>query len=73
MKEELRLDKTNGKLTAIEWQMLIDNIIEEMPYQIKIHVEVSKLYKARFDALVSSGFTENQALEILKARGLTWQ
>lgn len=67
------MDKTNGKLTPIEWQMLIDAIVEEMPYQIKMHVETSKLYKARFDALVSSGFTETQALEIIKARGLSVQ
>lgn len=67
------MDKPNGKMTPIEWQMLIDGIIAEMPYQIKLHVEISKLYKARFDALVAAGFTIEQALEILKARGLSLQ
>ena len=31
---------------------------------------MSKLYKARYDALVSEGFTEQQALEIVKLRGI---
>ncbi|MGK5512032.1 hypothetical protein [Brevibacillus formosus] len=65
------MDQPTGKLSPIEWQMLIDDVIAEMPYQIKMYIETSKLYKGRFDALISSGFTETQALEIIKARGLT--
>ncbi|MGF9907913.1 hypothetical protein [Brevibacillus porteri] len=64
------MDKPNGKLTPIEWQMLIDELVAEMPYQIKMYAESSKLFKARFDALIATGFTEQQALEIVKARGI---
>lgn len=64
------MDKPNGKLTPIEWQMLIDGLVEQLPFQIKLYVESSKLFKARFDALVAAGFTEPQALEIVKARGI---
>ncbi|KMZ43969.1 MULTISPECIES: hypothetical protein [Bacillales] len=64
------MDRPNGKLTPIERQMMIDAFVEEMPFQINLLVESSKVFKARFDSLVASGFTEDQALEIVKARGL---
>lgn len=64
------MDKPNGKLTPIEQQMLIDDIVAQMPFQIKLFAETSKLFKERFDALVAAGFSEKQALEIVKARGL---
>ncbi|TQR29410.1 hypothetical protein [Brevibacillus brevis] len=64
------MDKPNGKLTPIELQMMLDDFIKNMPFQIKYFTESAKLYKARFDSLVAAGFTEAQALQILKARGL---
>ncbi|MDC0761680.1 hypothetical protein POF51_13320 [Brevibacillus sp. AG] len=64
------MDKPNGKLTPIEWQMLIDDLVAQMPFQIKLYAESSKLFKARFDALVAAGFNAQQALEIVKARGV---
>ncbi|USG68145.1 hypothetical protein NDK47_13035 [Brevibacillus ruminantium] len=42
------MDKPNGKLTPIERQMLIDDFIERIPFQIKLYAESSKLFKARF-------------------------
>ncbi len=62
-------DKTNGKLTLIELSMVVDEFIKLMPAQIQDHVELSKLYKARFDSLVAAGFKEKQALDLIKARG----
>ncbi|MGG4449628.1 hypothetical protein [Brevibacillus porteri] len=64
------MDTPNGKLTPIEWQMLIDGLVAQMPFQIQVYAHSSKLFKARFDALVAAGFTEPQALEIVKARGM---
>ncbi|MFE9078690.1 hypothetical protein [Bacillus mobilis] len=56
--------------TNIEFEMMLDNMIQMMPIQIKYFDELSKLYRARFDSLVKEGFTEQQALEIIKSRGI---
>ncbi|HZG16946.1 MAG TPA: hypothetical protein VE710_18300 [Candidatus Bathyarchaeia archaeon] len=64
------MDQPTGKLTPIEKQMLLEEIENEMPFQIKLFTETSKVYKARFDSLVAAGFSQEQALEIVKARGL---
>ncbi|MCU5537266.1 hypothetical protein OCB04_15125 [Bacillus cereus] len=58
------------KYTNVEFEMMLDNMIQMMPIQIKYFDELSKLYRARFDSLVKVGFTEQQALEIVKSRGI---
>lgn len=62
-------DKTNGKITPIEWQMMIDEERQNLPYIIEYLALDSHAMKARYDALVKEGFTADQALEIVKARG----
>ncbi|UED78103.1 hypothetical protein [Brevibacillus sp. DP1.3A] len=64
------MDQPSGKLSPIELQMILDDFINRAPFQIKYFVESAKVYKARFDSLVAAGFTEVQALEIVKTRGL---
>lgn len=63
-------DQPNGKLTPVEFQILIDDFVRNLPFQIQMYAESAKAYKARFDSLVAAGFNEKQALEIVKARGL---
>ncbi|MBG9548404.1 hypothetical protein [Cytobacillus firmus] len=62
-------DKPNGKITNIEFQIMIDEMVRNLPYQIEAFKLNAKLIKARYDALKDEGFSEQEALEIVKARG----
>ncbi|PEL75400.1 hypothetical protein CN603_13000 [Bacillus toyonensis] len=64
------MSNPGGQYSNIELEMILDNFVKALPIQLRMQREISKLFKARFDALVSEGFTEQQALEIVKARGI---
>ncbi len=68
--EEEMQDKTNGKLTAIEMEMALDELKGNLPYMIQNVTIAAKVFKAKYDSLVMEGFTEEQALEIVKTRPL---
>ncbi|MEC1373405.1 hypothetical protein P9D39_03645 [Heyndrickxia oleronia] len=61
---------TNGKLTNIEMEMAIDELKRNLPYFIQSTAVTAKVLKAKYDSLVSEGFTEQQAIEIIKVRPL---
>ncbi|PHA22045.1 hypothetical protein [Bacillus wiedmannii] len=63
------MSNSGGQYSNIELEIILDNFVKALPMQMRMQREMSKLYKARFDALVSEGFTEQQALEIVKSRG----
>ena len=48
----------------------ISKLINAMPEIIASMIPIAKSYKAKYDALVIAGFTEDQALQIVMARGL---
>lgn len=64
------MDETNGKITNVEWEMALDNFLAGLPMVLQLIGPQSKILKARFDALIKEGFTEAQALEIVKVRPL---
>jgi hypothetical protein len=66
----MKQDNPNGKITNVEFEMMVDEMIRTIPFQIKYHVELSKLYKSRYDSLMAAGFSDKEALEIVKARGI---
>jgi hypothetical protein len=57
------LERINHRNAIKEAKDRLDMMIES----IKIHVQIQKVY---FDELVKVGFTEGQALEIVKAHGV---
>ncbi|WP_100523375.1 hypothetical protein [Mycobacteroides abscessus] len=65
------MNKVNGKMMPIEKEMLLEQLNrEELPFYLEKVKMDAKIYKGRFDSLVNEGFTEVQALEIVKARPL---
>ncbi|WP_264647956.1 hypothetical protein [Bacillus thuringiensis] len=64
------MSEPNKQYTNIELEMILDNFVKALPMQMRMQREMSKVYKSRFDALVSEGFTKQQALEIVKSRGI---
>lgn len=44
---------------------------ESQPYLIEYHEVEAKTYFERYEALQEEGFTPSEALEIIKARGIT--
>lgn len=63
-------NQPTGKLTPIEMEMAIDEVKRNLPYMIQSAAISAKVLKAKYDSLVSEGFTEKQALEIIKTRPL---
>ncbi|MBY0122175.1 hypothetical protein [Bacillus sp. S/N-304-OC-R1] len=63
------MDKPNGKLTNIELQMMIDDMKRTLPFMIEFWKNDAKSMYARRKSLIEVGFTEKEALEIIKARG----
>jgi hypothetical protein len=63
-------DKPTGKVTRVEMEMALDQILEGLPMFVRKTAADAKYLKAKYDGLVAAGFTEAQALEIVKARPL---
>lgn len=53
-----------------ELQAAIENCKRLLPYQIELAKVIAKSEKAKYDAYVAEGFTKEQALELLKVRGV---
>jgi len=62
------MDKTNGKMTSVEFEMALDYLKDNLPYIIKQQTVNAKVIKSKYDSLIAEGFSEKQALEIVKTR-----
>ncbi|WP_138751105.1 hypothetical protein [Paenibacillus sinopodophylli] len=60
-------DRPTGRVTPVEMALAVDMMLDALPYQIQIAASHAKIRRAKYLALVAEGFTEAQALEIVKA------
>ena len=56
------------------WKESLGDSIQHMKDNLEVMVSsqaaLAILYKAKYDALIKIGFTEQQAIEIVKSRGI---
>lgn len=62
------MEKPSGKISRAEMELAVDYMREVLPAQLQVLGLHAEILKAKFDALVREGFTEQQALEIVKSR-----
>lgn len=66
MKDEYQ---TNSATNKLQMQMSLDMIRETLPETLAYQVELSKLVFNYYLTLIQSGFSEEQALDIVKVHG----
>ncbi len=54
----------------ISYEKVLSQLRDYMDFHIKSQAAWALMYRAKYEALVKVGFSEEQALEIIKARGL---
>lgn len=64
------MDKPTGRVTRVEQEMMFDQLSEMLPMLLKKAAADAKLLKAKYDALLAVGFSEQQAMEIVTYRDL---
>lgn len=57
-----------AKFTEIELEMMIDQLKEGLEIQLRLIPMQSKILKEKYTSLLKEGFTEEQAMAIVKAR-----
>lgn len=62
------MDKPNGKITRVELELMVDQLLEAVPAALRLYPVQAQALKAKYDALVAAGFDAKQALEIVKTR-----
>lgn len=63
-------DNINGKLTQAEMEILLDDLQKNLPVMMQKTSLDAQLLRKKYNSLVESGFSEQESLEIIKARPL---
>lgn len=58
------------KLTNLELDMMADEVRRMLPFQIEAIKMNAKALGERREALIKEGFTREEAMDIIKARGV---
>lgn len=67
MKKVTQLPGTQPRLTPAEMKEVIADMWAMLPAQLEYVMIQSKMRKKKYDSLMEVGFTEQQALEIVKS------
>lgn len=67
MKKVTQLPGTQPSLTPTEMKEAIADLWAMLPAQLEYVMIQSKMRKKKYDSLLKEGFTEQQALEIVKS------
>lgn len=67
MKKVTQLPGTSPKLSPADLAGLISEVWAILPAQLEYVVIQGKMRKKKYDSLIEVGFTEQQALEIVKS------
>lgn len=63
-------DQPNGKMMQIEMEIALDQMREVLPSTLEMSKMQMQIIRVKYLELVKEGFTEAQALEIVKTRPL---
>jgi len=64
------MNTPSKKLSSLELAQLLQDAEKNWPTMLELYAQIAKETKAKFDALVDSGFTPVQALELIKAKAI---
>ncbi|TVX92271.1 hypothetical protein [Paenibacillus agilis] len=63
-------DKPNGKMTKVEMEMAVDQMLEFLPVFIAQAQPQAQLLRSKYVALKAEGFSDKEALHIVSTRPL---
>lgn len=70
-KDDIKLKiASKGNEKKVEMVKALESLKELAEYSLEWHKTIAQIYKFRYDGFIEVGFTSEQALEIIKTRGI---